>query len=229
MPPTKTKKMKLPKAPKGPKTSKATKSSKKAPVVETPPVVEAPTPVVEAPTPVVETPTPLAVETPPVVETPPAVESDLTDEPSAADEFDSLLNDLKAIKLSVISMHSRVQKLQKRVARDSRKGKKKTRSGTGNKNNGFSKPVEISKDLRVFLGLEVGTKIARTNVTKGITKYIKEHELQDNADKRIIHVDSKLSKLLNSGEKKLSKDVPLTYFNLQTYLKHHYPKVVTTV
>ena len=45
----------------------------------------------------------------PVVETPPlptpVVESDVpsaTDEPSAADEFDSLLNDLKALKLSVI-------------------------------------------------------------------------------------------------------------------------------
>ena len=223
MPPAKTKKTKVPKAS---KVAKATKASKKTPVVETPaPVVETPTPVVETPTPVVETPTTPVVETPSL----PVGESDVTDEPSAADEFDSLLNDLKAIKLSVISMHSRVQKLQKRVARESRKGKKKPRSGTGNKNNGFSKPVDISKDLRVFLGLEVGTKIARTNVTKGITKYIKEHELQDNADKRIIHVDSKLSKLLNSGEKKLSKDVPLTYFNLQTYLKHHYPKVAATV
>ena len=222
--PAKTKKTKAPKVPKVAKPTKTTKASKKAHVEEAP----APAPVVEvpAPAPVSKTPAPeTVVETPPLPT--PVVEGDVpsaTDEPSTADEFESLLNDLKTLKLSVISMHSRVQKLQKRVARDSRKGKKKPRNSTGNKNNGFSKPVDISKDLTTFLGLDLGTKIARTNVTKGITKYIKEHSLQDDADKRIIHVDSKLSKLLNSGEKKLSKDVPLTYFNLQTYLKHHYPK-----
>jgi len=207
---------------------KAVKSKKKVvdapvPVVKTPaPVVKTPAPVVKTPAPVVKTPEPV-VETPdPVVETSPVI----VDETSITDEFDSLLSEIKSLKLSLINMHSCVQKLQKRVAREGRKGKKKPRSGTGNKNNGFSKPVDISKDLTMFLGLDIGTKIARTNVTKGITKYIKEHELQDDNDKRIIHVDDKLRSLLNSGEKKLSKDVPLTYFNLQTFLKHHYPKTV---
>ena len=196
------------------KTSKSKKSKKQqdpAPVVETPAVVEEPVPVVEEPVPVESTPE----ATTPLVET--------TQEPDVSHEFDGILDELKTLKLSIISMTTRVTKLQKRVARESRKGKKKPRTGAS-KNNGFSKPVEISPELNKFLGLEKGQKIARTDVTKGITKYIKEHELQDKNDKRIILADTKLKKLLNSGEKKLSSDVPLTYFNLQTYLKHHYPK-----
>ena len=201
------------------KKQKKVKPSKaaKAPVVEVPvvvPVVEVP--VVEAPVPVVEAPVPV-VDTCEVIETP------------VSDEFDTLLNDLKTLKQTVIDMVGRVSKLQKRVARDSRKGKKKgTRSTSGNKNNGFSKPVEITPELCKFLSLEPGTLIARTSVTKGITKYIKEHNLQGKDDKRVINVDASLKKLLSGGIKPLTKDVPLTYFNLQTYLKRHYPKAVVS-
>tara|TARA_B110001469_G_C9502584_1_gene250879 strand:- start:13 stop:654 length:642 start_codon:yes stop_codon:yes gene_type:complete len=204
------------------KHNKKPKTSKVKKVVETPaPVVEAPAPVVEAPAPVVETPAPV-VETPePVVETTEVLETPVSE------EFDTLLNDLKTLKQTVIDMVGRVSKLQKRVARDSRKGKKKgTRSTSGNKNNGFSKPVEITPELCKFLSLDPGTLIARTSVTKGITKYIKEHNLQGKEDKRVINVDNALKKLLSGGAKPLTNDVPLTYFNLQTYLKRHYPKTV---
>ena len=47
---------------------------------------------------------------------------------------------------------------------------------------------------------------------------IKEHKLQNQENKRIIEPDSKLKKLLGNG------DNQVTYFNLQTYMKHHYPK-----
>ena len=196
------------------KTSKSKKSKKQQ---DPAPVVETPAPVVEEPAPVVEEPAPVAT---PEVSTP-LVET--TQEPDISHEFDHILDELKTLKLSIISMATRVSKLQKRVARESRKGKKKPRTGAS-KNNGFSKPVDISPELTKFLGLDKGAKIARTDVTKGITKYIKEHELQDKNDKRIILADTKLKKLLSGGEKKLTSDVPLTYFNLQTYLKHHYPK-----
>ena len=204
------------------KTSKSKKSKKQ----QEPVVVEQPAPAV------VEEPAPVVVEEPAsgtshdIVETTPEVTAPLvetTQEPDISHEFDHILDELKNLKLSIISMTTRVTKLQKRVARESRKGKKKPRTGAS-KNNGFSKPVDISPELIKFLGLEKGQKLARTEVTKGITKYIKEHELQDKNDKRIILADTKLKKLLSGGEKKLTSDVPLTYFNLQTYLKHHYPK-----
>ena len=200
---------------KQPKTTKPkkTKTSKKdAPA-------PAPAPVEVAPVPA---PAPAPVEVAPLVETETAPV-----EPAVSDEFDSLLQELKSLKQSIIDMTGKVAKLQKRVAKEGRKVKKPRVPGA-HKNNGFSKPVDVSDELSKFLGLESGTKIARTDVTKGITKYIKEHKLQGVEDKRVINVDAALKKLLSGGEKKLSKDVPLTYFNLQTYLKRHYPKTVVT-
>ena len=208
MPPTKQAKTTKP---------KKTKTSKKD--------APAPTPVEVAPVevaPVEVAPVPAPVEVAPLVETEAAPV-----EPAVSDEFDSLLQELKSLKQSIIDMTGKVAKLQKRVAKEGRKVKKPRVPGA-HKNNGFSKPVDVSEELSKFLGLESGTKIARTNVTKGITKYIKEHKLQGLEDKRVINVDAALKKLLSGGEKKLSKDVPLTYFNLQTYLKRHYPKAVVT-
>jgi chromatin remodeling complex protein RSC6 len=199
-----------------PKKTKTTKKDAPAPV---------PTPVEVAPVPV---PVPAPAPVPAPVEDAPLVETETAPvEPAVSDEFESLLQELKCLKQTIIDMTGKVAKLQKRVAKEGRKVKKPRVPGA-HKNNGFSKPVDVSEELSKFLGLESGTKIARTQVTKGITKYIKEHKLQGLEDKRVINVDAALKKLLSGGEKKLSKDVPLTYFNLQTYLKRHYPKAVVT-
>ena len=60
--------------------------------------------------------------------------------------------------------------------------------------------------------------MARTEVTKFLTSYIKEHNLQDPENKRRIRPDKKLAKLLNTS----AKD-EVTYFNLQKYMKVHFP------
>ena len=51
--------------------------------------------------------------------------------------------------------------------------------------NGFSKPGPVSDDLRKFLGLGDDELIARVDVTKAITKYCQENDLQNQEDKRI--------------------------------------------
>ena len=61
--------------------------------------------------------------------------------------------------------------------------------------------------------------MARTEVTKYLTSYIKEHSLQYAEDKRKIKPDKKLAKLLN-----LKKDDQVTYFNLQKYMSPHFAK-----
>ena len=83
---------------------------------------------------------------------------------------------------------------------------------------GFAKPGPVSPELRKFLGLAKDELIARTEVTKRINAYCKEHKLQKEADKRTIHPDTTLKKLLN-----LKKGDELTFFNLQKYMKIHYP------
>ena len=58
---------------------------------------------------------------------------------------------------------------------------------------GFGADVHLAPDLADFLGTEV---MPRTEVTKRIWAYIKEHELQDPSDKRLVVCDAALEKVL---------------------------------
>jgi chromatin remodeling complex protein RSC6 len=80
----------------------------------------------------------------------------------------------------------------------------------------FCTPSNISDDLAEFLGKERGTKMARSDISREINKYIRENNLQDKENKRIINPNNKLSTLL-----KLNDRDELTYFNLQRYISPH--------
>ena len=86
----------------------------------------------------------------------------------------------------------------------------------------INKPVAISNELCLFLGFPPDTEHSRNEVTTTINKYVKEHELQDPQNKRYIRLEGspsaeKLKVLLRNP------DQPLTFFNIQRYLKPHYP------
>ena len=103
---------------------------------------------------------------------------------------------------------------------NARKQKKKgTRAPSG-----FVKPTKITVELADFLGKEHGTLMARTEVTKQMTEYIRTHSLQDKKNGRLILPDAKLRKLL-----KLTDKDTLTYFNLQKYMSPHFEKSVVVV
>ena len=61
--------------------------------------------------------------------------------------------------------------------------------------------------------------MARTEVTREINKYIREHKLQDKENGRKINPDKHLKKLL-----KIQNKEELTYFNLQKYMSPHFHK-----
>lgn len=137
----------------------------------------------------------------------------MTDFGSKIQQLTSLLSTLKTdYKL-----------LEKSVAREMKNAQKsagKKRKSTGTRQpSGFVKPTKISDELAAFLGKSVGTEMARTEVSKEINAYIKSKSLQDKANGREIHPDAPLAKLL-----KFQKGEKLTYFNLQRYMKHHFPK-----
>ena len=75
----------------------------------------------------------------------------------------------------------------------------------------------------VFLRKPDGTEMARTEVTKEINAYIREHKLQDPNNGRKILADKKLSALLSLG-----KNEELTYFNLQKYMSPHFAKATSS-
>ena len=89
---------------------------------------------------------------------------------------------------------------------------------------GFNKPVCISVDLCEFFNFTYGTELSRPDVTKRLTSYIKEHNLQNPNNKREIIPDKKLAKLLTGP----TDGTPLTFFNLQRYIKHHFARSVDT-
>ena len=81
------------------------------------------------------------------------------------------------------------------------------------------KPTPISDKLAKFLGKDTGTEMARTEVTRELNTYIREHNLQDKDNGRKINADSPLRDLLQLGE-----GDELTYFNLQKYMSPHFAK-----
>jgi chromatin remodeling complex protein RSC6 len=86
---------------------------------------------------------------------------------------------------------------------------------------GITKPVAITDELAVFLGVSPGTLVPRNEVTKGVSSYVKKNEISDPANKqRFVLDDRPAAKVLRALLGNPTEDV--TYFNLQKYLKHHY-------
>lgn len=133
------------------------------------------------------------------------------------DKLQTLTNEMKEIIVVVKLLQKENQKLQKQTIKKS----KKNVNGEVSKRNpsGFAKPTKLSDELCDFLGVEHNSSMARTIVTKNIIDYVKVHGLQNPAARRMILPDVKLNSILT-----LPDDVQLTYFNLQTYIKHHFIK-----
>jgi chromatin remodeling complex protein RSC6 len=135
-------------------------------------------------------------------------------------EFSAKLQQLVGLFSTMKSDFKTLEKAMNREMKIAAKAASKKRRNSGNrKPSGFVKPTRISDELASFLGKEIGTEMARTDVSKEINAYIQAHSLQDKKNGRIIHPDNKLTKLL-----KVAKDDELTYFNLQRYMKHHFQK-----
>lgn len=141
-----------------------------------------------------------------------------------SDDFVALHADLKAALTIIKSLTTRVNQLEKSVNKDRKvvekkmKGRAKRVHDPNKPPSGFAKPGPVSDELRKFLGLGKDEMIARTSVTQHINKYCKAHNLQKESDKRHILPDAPLKKLL-----RLKAGDELTFFNLQKYIKIHYP------
>ena len=164
--------------------------------------------------------------TPEPVVTEEVVESNVesTESDSLDIKFSEVLTRISSFKSWIKEIETEVKKLQKlthKEIKDSLKKGKKGKKGIDRPKrapSGFAKPSPISHELCDFLSVEKGTELARTEVTKHLTTYIKAHNLQAPEDKRRILPDAKLKKLL-----KVPKGDEITYFNLQKYLKPHFP------
>ena len=183
------------------------KSSKKAAAEVAAPVNEVT--LTPAPAPVVEVATPAAVEAS-------SIAVKMTEFSAKLQQLIGLFSTMKSDFKTLEKVMSREMKLAAKASN------KKRRSSGDRKPSGFVKPTVISDELAQFLGKEIGTEMARTEVSKDINTYIRSHNLQDKTNGRIIHPDAKLTMLL-----KVAKGDELTYFNLQRYMKHHFQKAAS--
>ena len=169
-------------------------------------------------------PEPVVVAPPEPAPAPVSTESTQVEEVSLDQQFRDILSRIQEFRTLAASLTADVRRLQKNVTRQVRESNRKNRkrrvqSGdTKRPPSGFAKPALISDSLCQFLGKPSGTEMARTEVTKYLTQYIKQHSLQDSENKRRINCDSALKSLLN-----VSDGDEVTYFNLQRYMKPHFP------
>ena len=165
----------------------------------------------------------------PVVETAPvepvneikvAEATDISPIVTKMSEFSAKLQQIGSLFATVKNDYKTLEKVVNRELKQAQKASsKKKRNNANRRPSGFVKPARISDELANFLKKDIGTEMARTDVSKEINAYIQANDLKDKKNGRIIHPDAKLTKLL-----KIGKEDELTYFNLQRYLKHHFAK-----
>jgi chromatin remodeling complex protein RSC6 len=169
--------------------------------------------------------TPVEKEVVKPVETPPPVQQveAATIVPQISGEFLDFMTKLQTVNAMISSLKADFRQLEKKAIRElkaAEKASQKRKRKQGNRSpSGFVKPTKISDELANFLSKDKGSEMARTEVTREINAYIREHKLQDKDNGRIIRADKKLSSLL-----KLKSTDELTYFNLQKYMSPHFAK-----
>ena len=172
-----------------------------------------------------ETTTTQPVETAPavVVESAQDESNTVVEQWSMSSEFGTVLSEINSLRSCLTSLAGHVRDLQKRSERElkaaQKSAKKRRTKNVNRKPSGFVKPTLITDELATFLGKESGTMMARTEVTREINQYIREHKLQNPQNGRHILPDKKLGKLLRVG-----KNDELTYFNLQKFMSPHFVK-----
>ena len=137
----------------------------------------------------------------------------MTELENVINDVNELKNLTKILKQNIVSAHKhsckKINSLEKRI-----NNKKKNPSG-------FAKPSNISTELCSFMNKPPGTKVARTDVTKYLINYIKEHKLQDRTNKKTICPDNKLNNILKCNDNSVE---PITFFSIQRLMNRHFIK-----
>ena len=147
---------------------------------------------------------------------------------TTTEKFDLLIKDFTSLMDTTKSLSARMKVLQKEVNKvSSRKRARKSPTADADPDapkrpSALQKPVAISNELCKFLGFDPDTEHSRQEVTAAINSYIKDNNLQDPQNRRFILLDCsdaalRLKTLLRDP------DQPVTFFNIQRYLKPHYP------
>lgn len=145
------------------------------------------------------------------------------------EQFSTINDSLTLFKMQINSIQKLVKTVEndvKKTLNNIKKEKKKEKPKHKRVPSGFAKPTKVTKELCDFINKPEGFEIARTEVTKILTNYIKDNNLiatgQGTKNKSTIVPDQKLKTLLGISEVETTE---LNYFNMQKYMnKHFYSK-----
>ena len=159
------------------------------------------------------------VSTPVVEESAPVT---TTDDNGIESLFNKLVNQFQDLQVVMKTLHTNIKVLQKEVLKErkehAKKAEKASKKTKGNrKPSGIAVPESISTEVADFLGVPADTKLSRIQVTSKIFDYVKANNLQNPASRKEIIPDAKLGALLANGDK------TVFFFNIQTFLKRHFP------
>ena len=83
----------------------------------------------------------------------------------------------------------------------------------------FNMLYKITPELARFCGIEGDhPTISRADATRSISNYIREHQLQNPNNRKQVFPDRELEGILQGWD----RNTPLTYFNIQKYIKHNF-------
>ena len=136
--------------------------------------------------------------------------------------FSDVLSTLSTFRSQITVLQNQIRSLEKTVKKNMKtlqREAKKNRNKGNRKPSGFAVPTAISNELCDFMKRPRGSKVARTEVTQYIIRYIKENDLQYQQNRKIIKPNKELRSLLASK----AKD-EVTYFNIQRYMNRHFEK-----
>ncbi len=142
-------------------------------------------------------------------------------------QFMSVLSTLSQFKNQITALSTQLKGLEKTVKKEIKQRNRvivKKQSNGNRKPSGFAEASPISKELCEFMGKDTGATVARTEVTKFVCNYIKQHSLANDENKREIKPDTKLKHLLGTDN-----DTIVTYFNIQRYMNKHFIKKATMI
>ena len=142
---------------------------------------------------------------------------------SPHDTLETLANDMIKMAKSLLETARQAKKEHAKVVKKAEQGGKKRRAKSDGEsthsNSVFLQPSKISPALAKFCGVSADTMLSRTESTRKIAAYIKEHDLQNPENRREIRADATLTALFA-----LTSEDKLNYFNLQRYIKPHFIK-----
>ena len=172
------------------------------------------------------------------------------DLPTQFNNLNQIINIFKTQLNDIQNQVKTIEKNVKKEMKNSQQTQaKEVKKSTSTPPIGFAKPAKVSDELCIFMNRPVGSEISRTDATQYLLKYIRTHGLQEMDDRKKIKLDETLSKLWGfrppttieggfrppttteeDGEARIERAEPLgferappfTYYNLQTYLNHHF-------